>query len=85
MTAREKRLTWGGKVILTLSHAAARYGKTIDSTRMALKRAELQPISPPPIDERTPTWYQSDLDAAMRHRPGKGAPGRARKRSEPGA
>lgn len=70
MTSRQPRLTWGGKVILTLAHAAARYGKTIDATRMALKRAGAEPIDPPPIDERTPTWYQSDLDKLMRPKVG---------------
>lgn len=71
---RENRLTWGGKVILTLSHAAARYKlSSVDAARKAIKRAELQPIIPPPIDERTPTWYQADLDKVMKARPGTGA------------
>lgn len=69
---REPRLTWGGKVILTLSHAATRYKLSVDGVRMAFKRAELQPIEPPPIDERTPTFYQTAADKVMSHRPGTG-------------
>jgi hypothetical protein len=69
MPTRTPRLTWGGRVILTLGHAATRYRQTKDAVRMAITRAEragqLARIDPPPIDERTPTWYQSDLDPIL--------------------
>lgn len=74
---REPRLTWGGKVILTIPHAAARYRMTVDACRKAIKRAEaagqITAVAPAPIDERTPTYYQTELDRLMRSRPGPGA------------
>lgn len=77
MPAREPRLTWGGKVILTIPHAAARHRMTVEAMRKAIKRAEaagqIAAIAPPPIDERTPTYYQAELDRLMKTRPGTGA------------
>lgn len=73
MSAKQPRLTWGGKVILTVGHAASRYGMTEPAIRQAIRRLPLAPIEPPPIDRRTPTWYQADLDKAMKARPGTGA------------
>lgn len=86
MSAKQPRLTWGGRVILTVGHAAARYGMSEAATRQAIGRIRfaptgnrpvrfdaLPPIEPPPIDQRTPCWFQRDLDKAMRARPGTGA------------
>ena len=70
---------WGGRRILTIPHAAARYGITINAMTKALTRLGLPPIDPPPIDKRTPLYYATELDAAMRTRPGKGANLRGRR------
>jgi hypothetical protein len=77
MPTREPRLTWGGKVILTIPHAAARHRMSVDAMRKAIKRAEqaglIAAITPPPIDERTPTYYQTALDKVISERVGTGA------------
>ena len=69
-------LRWHGKPILTVALAALRYGIDQAAMRAALRRPpikELEPIDPPPIDARTPVWYQKDFDRAWAQRPGKGA------------
>lgn len=69
-------LYWSGKPILTIALAAERYGVAPDAMRKALQRAPLkavEPIDPPPLGERTPAWWQKDLDPAWDARPGQGA------------
>lgn len=69
-------LLWRGKPILTVTLAAERYEVEPDAMRKALRRPPLrdvEPIDPPPLDARTPAWWQADLDAAWDLRPGRGA------------
>lgn len=69
-------LRWHSKPILTIPLAAERYGVDPATIRAALRRStlkDLPPIEPPPIDQRTPVWYQRDFDHAWAQRPGKGA------------
>lgn len=77
------RITVNGKLALTLRQAAERYGIPQSGLRRDLSRetGAPRPIEPPPIDERTPVYYFQEIDKFVkRERPGKGAPGRPRKK-----
>lgn len=79
------RITVGGKLALTLKQIAERYGIPQPGLRRDLSREPNapKPIEPPPIDERTPVYYFQEIDKFVkRERPGKGAPGKPRKRKE---
>lgn len=65
------RITYDGKLALTTAQAAARYGLELVAMRKALSRLPIQPL-PEPLDARTPLYLATELDAAMRARPGKG-------------
>jgi hypothetical protein len=65
------RILWNGKLVLTTTQAAERYGLAPSSMRGALTRLGLDPI-PEGFDAKTPLYLAKDLDAAMRDRPGKG-------------
>lgn len=74
-------LTWRGRPILTAPLAAARYGVGPSAVRTALMRGLRNPdtgqlvqaIDPPPLGERTPAYWQSELDPAWAARAGRGA------------
>lgn len=79
------RLTVDGKLALTLRHAAERYGIPQSGLRRDLARepGAPKPIEPPPIDERTPAYWFQEIDKFVkRERPGKGSPGKPRKRKD---
>lgn len=78
----DKHLTYGGRRILTVAQAAARYGLTVNAMHKALARLpDVRPVEPPPVDARTPVYYLADLDKAMPKRPGRGANLRGRGRT----
>lgn len=66
------RITYDGKLVLTTAQAAARYGLELATMRKALSRLTVQPM-PESLDARTPLYPATDLDRAMKARPGKGA------------
>jgi hypothetical protein len=71
---RPQHLAYGGRRILTIAQAAARYGLTVNAMHKALARLpDVRAVEPPPIDRRTRVYYLTDLDLAMPTRPGKGA------------
>lgn len=72
-TREDSPLAWHGRPILTIPLAATRYGVGTAAVRMAVKREHVQEISPPPIDDRTPTFWQDQLDEAWDLRVGRGA------------
>lgn len=79
-TRPDSELTWQGRPILTVPLAAARYGVGTSAVRMAVARGlttkdgtAVEPINPPPIDDRTPAWWQDQLDEAWGKRVGRGA------------
>jgi hypothetical protein len=65
------RITWNGRLVLTTAQAAQRYGLTLGSMRSAIKRLAFEPV-PETLDARTPLYLASELDAAIKARPGKG-------------
>jgi ribosomal protein S25 len=70
------RITYDGKLAVTVAQAAERYGLELPAMRKALQRlAHERVISPLPegIDSRTPLYLATELDKAMKARPGKGA------------
>ena len=66
------RITYDGRLVLTTTQAAKRYGMTPAGMRSTIKRLGLEP-APESIDERTPVYFAVELDATMKARPGKGA------------
>jgi len=66
------RITYEGKLVLTTTQAAARYGMTVPTMRKTLSRLALDQV-PDELDGRTPLYYAAELDGAMKARPGKGA------------
>lgn len=66
-------LTWHGKPILTIALAAARYGVGHVAVRMGVARLGVAPVDPPPIDARTPAYWQAEFDEAWDNRVGRGA------------
>lgn len=70
------RITYDGKLALTVSQAAQRYDLELASMRSALHRLAGQGLIAPldeGLDARTPLYLATDLDRAMAARPGKGA------------
>lgn len=66
------RITYDGRLALTTAQAAARYSLELASMRKTLSRLPIEPL-PEPLDARTPLYLATDLDRAMKARPGKGA------------
>jgi hypothetical protein len=66
------RITYDGKLVLTTSQAAQRYGLELAAMRKALSRLGVEPM-PEPLDGRTPLYLASALDKVMRGRPGRGS------------
>jgi len=66
------KITYDGKRALTTSQAAQRYGMTPITMRKILSRIDVEPF-PESLDARTPLYPATDLDRAMRARPGSGA------------
>jgi hypothetical protein len=66
------RITYDGKLALTTAQAARRYGLGPSSMRTTLIRLRIEPL-PEPLDGRTPLYLATELDEAMKARPGKGA------------
>ena len=77
------RITYDGKLALTTSQAAARYGLDTASMRKALQRLQGIAPLPEPLDARTPLYSARELAAAMKARPGKGANLRAKAAKRP--
>ena len=72
---RRIRITIDGKLVLTVEQAAARYSIGSSSMRAALTRLG-DSVSPAAyLDGRKPLYLATELDAAMKSRPGRGAPG----------
>lgn len=65
------RITYDGKLALTTTQAARRYGLELATMRKTLSRLPIQPL-PEPLDTRTPLYAAVELDKAMKARPGKG-------------
>lgn len=79
------RITIDGKLAVTVEQAARRYGIGPSSVRAALHRFG-DAITPAAyLDGRKPLYLATELDAAMKARPGRGARGvpRPHRRSEP--
>lgn len=66
------RITYDGKLALTVAQAATRYGLGHVTMRKVLSRLNVEPL-PEPLDARTPLYAAAELDAAMKARPGKGS------------
>jgi hypothetical protein len=66
------RITYDGRLALTTAQAAHRYGLTPSAMRTWLSRAATEPL-PESLDARTPLYLATELDKAMKARPGKGA------------
>jgi hypothetical protein len=66
------RITYDGKLALTTAQAARRYGLELATMRKSLSRLPIKPL-PEALDDRTPLYSATELDAAMKARPGKGA------------
>lgn len=66
------KITYDGRLALTIGQAADRYGLTADAMKKALRRLPVEAL-PEPLDARTPLYLATDLDAAMKARPGRGA------------
>jgi hypothetical protein len=62
------RITYDGRLALTISQAATRYGMRLDAMRQALRRLDLDPL-PESLDGRTPLYPAVELDRAMKSRP----------------
>jgi hypothetical protein len=71
-TASAIRITYNGKLALTTLQAARRYDLKPAAMRKAISRLPVQPL-PESLDDRTPLYLASELDAAMKARPGKGS------------
>lgn len=72
---RRIRITIDGKLALTVEQAAARYGIRSSSMRAALTRLGASVSPAAHLDGRKPLYLAAELDAAMKRRPGRGAPG----------
>lgn len=66
-------LTFNGRMIATVPQLADRHGLTVEAMRQALRRLSVAPVEPAPIDARTPVYFVTEVDRAMKARPGKGA------------
>lgn len=75
------RITYNGRLVLTTAQAALRYGLTEGSMRAVISRMENPPVVPEALDGRTPLYLATELDAAMKARPGTGAHLRGRRTS----
>lgn len=86
-------LRLGNRIILTIGRAVDRYRelygvrnrKQMQTTiaRLGVREVLVEDATgelAPVIDARTPVYYQSDLDKALRERPGRGANLRGRGR-----
>jgi hypothetical protein len=78
MTAAIK-ITYDGRLALTIGQAAARYGLSPDAMKKALRGLAVDPL-PDPLDGRTPLYLAAELDQAMKARPGRGANLRGQRR-----
>lgn len=76
------RITVDGKLALTVEQAAARYGLKPSSMRGELTRLGAAAAAAAMLDGRKPLYLATALDALMRRRPGRGAPGRPRSRRD---
>lgn len=74
------RITVDGKLALTVEQAAQRYHYSDSTMRAVLSRLDLERAGW--LDGRKPLYLAGELDAAMKARPGKGAPGVPRQRRE---
>jgi hypothetical protein len=89
MTATGLHIEYAGRLALTITQAAERYGLERDAARKAIMRLEeegkVKRLEPDPIDARTPLYDAEELDGAMGSRPGRGAnlrgPRRPKKKS----
>lgn len=75
MGSPEVRITVNGRQALTYNLAAEKHGLTPDAVRMALGRAGVEPCGKL---ERLPLFYATEVSAALKARPGRGAPGVSR-------
>lgn len=69
----EIRITYDGKLALTISQAARRYDVDPVTMRQILGRLDAVRELPERLDARTPLYLASELDPAMKARPGRGA------------
>lgn len=77
----EPRLTYGGRLIGTIAHAARRHRITANAMHKAVDRmpdvqqimVEEQGELVPLISNRTPVYYLTEIDKGMGTRPGKGS------------
>jgi hypothetical protein len=66
---------YDGKLALTTAQAATRYDLDVATMRKAIQRLVTEgkiEALPEPLDGRTPLYLASDIDKAMKNRPGKG-------------
>jgi hypothetical protein len=66
------RITYDGRLALTIGQAADRYQLGAAAMRKAVQRLSVAAL-PDSLDARTPLYLAVDLDRAMKARPGKGA------------
>lgn len=74
------RITVDGRLALTIEQAAERYGLAPSSMRGELTRHGDSIEHVAMLDGRKPLYDAARLDALMKSRPGRGAPGRTRVR-----
>ncbi len=75
------RITVDGRLALTIEQAAQQWGIKPDSIAGELSRHRDAIEVADMLDGRKPLYFAADIDRMMRARPGRGAPGRPRRRA----
>jgi hypothetical protein len=65
------RITVDGRVAVTTEQAAAKHSLAVSTVRSIIARAPLGPIAK--LDGRKNLYLSSEIDAAIKARPGRGA------------